>query len=109
MMGQVIPHPPMNTSPLDDSLPHLPAWIHPRLAADAVVAKCRQALGFQAEQDFWVEFGRIYADAETTVRPEQRFAFATEVDGRLARMGLAPWSLMSRLRAPSGAPSGTRR
>lgn len=89
----------MKTSPLDDSLPHSHAWTNPRLAADDVLARCRQAHGFPAEQEFWERFRRIYAEAETTVRPEQRFAFATEVDGRLARMGLAPWSIKSHIRS----------
>ncbi|MGO1718580.1 MAG: hypothetical protein ACTHZI_00095 [Luteimonas sp.] len=86
----------MNTSPVDDSVPLPAGWTAPRLAADDVVARCRQAHGFQADRDFWREFSRIYTEAETTVEPAQRFAFATEVDGRLARMGLAPWSIMSR-------------
>lgn len=99
----------MKNSPLTDAfagpLLPAPAWTSPRLAADAVVARCRQAHGFQAEGEFWNEFGRIYAEAETTVEPGQRFAFATEVDGRLARMGLAPWSLVSRLRTTGRPPS----
>lgn len=86
----------MKASPLDDSLPLPPRWTAPRHAADGVVEKCLQTHGFQAEHDFWTAFRRIYEEAETRVEPGQRFAFATEVDARLARMGLAPWSLMSR-------------
>lgn len=97
----------MKSSPVRNTLAPPAAWINPRRAADAVVAKCRQSRGFQAEHDFWMEFRRIYAEAEITVQPEQRFAFATEVDGRLARMGLSAWSIMSHLRPADGSmPSG---
>jgi len=100
----------MKTSPVDESLPPSRDWTTPRVAADGVVEKCRQAHGFQAEQDFWTGFRHIYEEAEARVQPEQRFAFATEVDGRLARMGLTPWSIMSRVPAPSRRSSGgTRR
>src|SRR5690554_1418765 len=75
--------PPMKTSPVDESLPPSRDWTTPRVAADGVVEKCRQAHGFQAEQDFWTGFRHIYEEAEARVQPEQRFAFATEVDGRL--------------------------
>lgn|SRR5690625_2168768 len=96
---------PIPLSPNDDSLPHSTAWMHPRLAADAVVARCRQTRGFQAEHDFWIDFARIYTEVENTVRPEQRFAFSTEVDERLAQMGLATWSIMSHLGARDDPPS----
>lgn len=105
MMGHALRFvPAMKTPQLEESPALSPGWIHPRLAADGVAARCRQARGFQAEQDFWKEFRRIYAEAETTVDPAQRFAFAAEVDGRLARMGLAPWSIMSRLAAADDLP-----
>ena len=99
----------MNISPVDDSAPLLAEWTTPRLAADGVVAKCRQVNGFQADQDFWSEFRRIYAEAETSVPPAQRLAFAAEVDGRLAGMGLVPWSIMSRQAAGSPTPRGRDR
>lgn len=98
----------MKASPLDESLPLPSRWTTPRHAADGVVEKCHRAHGFQAEHDFWLEFRRIYEEAETRVEPGQRFAFATEVDARLARMGLAPWSLMSRVQA-NGGPRRSRR
>lgn len=84
----------MSAFPLDDSLPESCIWTSPRQAADAVILKCQQKHGFQSEQDFWDEFSHIYAEAETTVRPEQRLAFTTEVDGHLVRMGLAAWSIV---------------
>lgn len=89
----------ISASPNDDSLPHSTLWMHPRLAADAVAARCHQTRGFQAEHDFWLDFARIYTEVENTVRPEQRFAFAMEVDERLAQMGLAAWSIVSHLGA----------
>lgn len=61
------------------------------------MTRCRQSHGFQTEHEFWAEFGHVYADVESTVHPDQRFAFATRVDGHLAEMGLASWSVMSRL------------
>lgn len=67
------------------------------------MVECRQTRGFQADQEFWLEFGHTYARIEPTVRPEQRFAFAMQVDGRLAEMGLAPWSIMGRVDAPEGS------
>lgn len=83
--------------PLDASLANSPGRTCPRQAAEVVMKRCRQARGFQAERDFWMEFGRIYAQVRATVAEDQQFAFATQVDGRLAEMGLAPWSIMSRL------------
>lgn len=96
--------PPANPIPL-----HPPArFLEPDEAVDLVVSRCLRGACFGPEKDFWDGFARTYSQVEEQVDPERRFAFSIRVDARLAQMGLAPWSVMSRIVARQAA-QGTAR
>lgn len=84
-------------SPLPLSQPSEP--LDPAQAADLVMSRCLRGSCFGPEEEFWNAFARTYSQVEARVDPERRFVFATRVDARLVEMGLAPWSVMSRLAA----------
>ena len=81
-------------------------WLDADQAVDHLVAQCMRDSGFAPEADFWAAFATRFARVQARVVPEQRFAFATRLDGRLVEMGLAPWSIARRLTA-DGLPGGT--
>jgi len=93
-----LPAPPVPTS--DPK-----AWLDADQATEQVMSECLRGPCFGPEAEFWASFAATYAWVEARVAPDQRFAFATRVDGRLVEMGLAPWSIMGRL-APALAADG---
>ena len=88
--------------------PQPAGFLDPAEAADLVMSLCMRGPCFGPEKAFWEGFARIYAQVRDQVDPERHFAFATRVDGRLVEMGLAPWSIMSRLAAGESAGASVR-
>jgi len=80
--------------------------LDPDDAVDRLMAQCLRNSSFGPEKDFWDAFARAYARMEARVDPQRRFAFAVRVDSRLAQMGLAPWSVMSRIVANATPGAG---
>ena len=78
-------------------------WLDADQATEQVMSECLRGSCFGPEAEFWAAFAITYAWVEAKVDPSQRFAFATRVDGRLVEMGLAPWSITSRLAAARAA------
>lgn len=96
--------PPANTLPLQP-----PArYIEPDDAVDLVMSRCLRGACFGPEKDFWDTFSCTYSQVEEQVDPDRRFAFSIRVDSRLAQMGLAPWSVMSRVIAAEAAGGSAR-
>jgi len=88
---------------------HPPArFLEPDEAVDLVMSRCLRGACFGPEKDFWDSFARTYWQVEEQVDPERRFAFSIRVDSRLAQMGLAPWSVMSRIVASEATQGSVR-
>lgn len=88
---------------------HSPArFLEPDEAVDLVMSCCLRGACFGPEKDFWDGFARTFSQVEEQVDPERRFAFSIRVDSRLAQMGLAPWSVMSRVIAREAADANVR-
>lgn len=100
----------MSTMPPATPLPlHPPsAFLEPDDAVDLVMSRCLRGACFGPEKDFWDSFALTYAQVEERVDPERRFAFSIRVDSRLVQMGLAPWSVMSRIVAREAAEANVR-
>lgn len=100
----------MSTMPPATSIPLPPParWMAADEAVDRLMADCLRNSSFGPEKDFWDAFACAYARIESRVDPQRRFAFAIRVDSRLAQMGLAPWSVMSRIVANEAAQGDVR-
>lgn len=96
--------PPASTVPL-----HPPArFLEPDEAVDLVMSHCLHGACFGPEKDFWESFSHTFCQVEARVDPKRRFAFSIRVDSRLAQMGLAPWSVMSRIVARQATGTNVR-
>jgi len=95
----------MSTMPPASPLPlQAPAsYLEPDEAVELVMSLCLRGPSFGPEKDFWETFSHTYSQVRRQVDPERRFAFGIHVDARLAQMGLAPWSVMSRVMADEAA------
>ena len=100
----------MSTMPPATSIPLPPPsrLLDPDEGVDLVMSRCLRGSCFGPEKDFWDTFAHIFSEVEAQVHPEQRFAFSIRVDARLAKMGLAPWSVMSRIAAAEAAGARVR-